>query len=244
MPIFDIILFALIAVFLVLRLRSTLGRRDGFNGRPDEGENGPDKPNEFGKPQNKSKGGPKDNVIRLPENRADDTPAVDVSIGEPEPAEEDAFEDGPLKDGIAAIVKADPSFTVRDFTDGSKMAFEMILSFYCEGNAKALKPLLSSEVYANFHYAIRDREEKEQTLEETLVGINSAQIVEATLVNNEAQITVKFVSEQISALRDTDGTVIEGDPAHVEKAVDFWTFSRNTRARDPNWALVATGSLD
>lgn len=244
MPIFDIILFALIAVFLVLRLRSTLGRRDGFNGRPDEGENGPDKPNEFGKPQNKSKGGPKDNVIRLPENRADDTPAVDVSIGEPEPAEEDAFEDGPLKDGIAAIVKADPSFTVRDFTDGSKMAFEMILSFYSEGNEKSLKPLLSAEVFANFAHTIADREENNQTLEETLVGISGAQLVEAYMEEASAFVTVKFESEQISALRDEDGTVIEGNPSHVEKVTDFWTFSRNTRARDPNWALVATGSLD
>lgn len=242
MPFFDILLFALIAVFLVLRLRSILGRRDGFDGRDDK-DNANKRPG-FGGPRNQPNGDEKDNVIRLPENRADETPAVDVSIGEPEASEEDAFEDGPLKEGISAIVKADPNFSVRDFTDGSKMAFEMILSFYCEGNAKALKPLLSAEVFANFSHAIRDRDEKEQTLEETLVGINSAEIVEATIVGNDAQVTVKFVSEQISALRDADGTVIEGDPAHVEKAVDFWTFSRNTRARDPNWALVATGSLD
>lgn len=232
MQYFDIILFALIAVFLALRLRSMLGGRDGFDGGNDEktelGRDG-EKPNN-------------DNVIRLPEKRADETPAVNIDV--PTTSEADAFEDGPLKDGIKAILGVDPAFKVREFIDGSKMAFEMILSFYCEGNEKALKPLLSPEVFADFSRAIREREEKNQTLEETLVGISAAQMVEAYLEGRDALITVKFQSEQISALRDEDGTVIEGDPARVEKVTDFWTFSRNTRSRDPNWVLVATGSLD
>ena len=228
MQYFDIILFALVAVFLVLRLRSMLGGRDGFDGKKD-GE------------QSNDMGG-EDNVIRLPENRVNETPAVDIDVSEP--TEADAFEDGPLKDGILAIVMADPTFKVRDFVDGSKMAFEMILSYYSEGNEKALKPLLSPEVFANFSHAIREREEKSQTLEEILVGISTAQLVEASMEDASAMVTVKFESEQISSLRDEDGTVIEGDDSRVDKVVDFWTFSRNTRSRDPNWALVATGSLD
>ncbi len=232
MQYFDIILFALIAVFLVLRLRSMLGGRDGFDG------------NGEGSSPDNTRGdvGGDDNVIRLPENRVDETPAVDVDVNAP--AEEDAFEDGPLKDGIRAIVAADPPFRVRDFVDGSKMAFEMILSYYSEGNEKALKPLLSPEVFANFSHAIREREEKGQTLEEILVGISGAQLVEASMEDANATVTVKFESEQISSLRDEDGTVIEGDDSRVDKVVDFWTFSRNARSRDPNWALVATGSLD
>lgn len=236
MQYFDIILFALIAVFLVLRLRSKLGGRDGFKGDDDEND-GPNMPGDNG-----GNGPSEDNIIHLPENRADATAAVKVDV--PPPTEADAFEDGPLKDGIMAISAADPSFSVRDFTDGSKMAFEMILSFYSEGNEKSLKPLLSAEVFANFAHAIADREENNQTLEETLVGISGAQLVEAYMEEASAFVTVKFESEQISALRDEDGTVIEGNPSHVEKVTDFWTFSRNTRARDPNWALVATGSLD
>ncbi|MCK5167335.1 MAG: hypothetical protein KAQ66_08445, partial [Rhodospirillaceae bacterium] len=115
MQYFDIILFALIAVFLVLRLRSMLGGRDGF-----DGNNEGDQPND-------KRGGMdgENNVIRLPENRANETPAVDIDVNAP--AEADAFEEGPLKDGIRAIVAADPSFKARDFVDGSKMAFEMIL---------------------------------------------------------------------------------------------------------------------
>ncbi len=232
MQYFDIILFALVAVFLVLRLRSMLGGRGGFDGNNDG-----DQSNDMGGDM-----GGENNVIRLPENRADETPAVDIDVSAS--TEADTFEDGPLKDGILAIVAVDPTFKVRDFVDGSKMAFEMILSYYSEGNEKALKPLLSAEVFANFSHAIREREEKSQTLEEILVGISNAQLVEASMEDASAMVTVKFESEQISSLRDEDGTVIEGDDSRVDKVVDFWTFSRNTRSRDPNWALVATGSLD
>ena len=241
MQYFDIILFALIAVFLVLRLRSMLGGRDGFDGNSDDNKSERDAG--FGGAGRRDDSEDReDNIIRLPETRADETPAVDVDVAPTNEA--DSFEPGPLKDGINAILSADPSFKVREFVDGSKMAFEMILSFYCEGNEKALKPLLSPEVFANFSQAIREREEKNQTLEETLVGISTAQLVEAYMEDRDAFVTVKFESEQISALRDEDGTVIEGDPARVEKVTDFWTFSRNTRSRDPNWALVATGTLD
>ncbi|MDH5188699.1 MAG: Tim44/TimA family putative adaptor protein [Rhodospirillaceae bacterium] len=242
MQYFDIILFAVIAVFLALRLRSMLGGRDGFDGNSDDNNksNWPNRDSDFG--DGSAREDNDDNVIRLPESRADVTPAVDIDI--PNPSEADAFDAGPLKDGINAVLAADPGFKVREFIDGSKMAFEMILSFYSEGNEKALKPLLSAEVFADFSHAIREREEKNQTLEETLVGISVAQLVEAYMEDRDAFITVKFESEQISALRDEDGTVIEGDPSRVEKATDFWTFSRNTRSRDPNWILVATGTLD
>ncbi len=236
MQYFDIILFALIAVFLVLRLRNVLGGRDGFDGN---GKNG-DPSDRQGRDQAP---GRDDNIIEMP-NVIGDPGVEDVPVeAEPAPAEADAFE-GPLKEGIAAICAADPSFRVEDFLGGAKYAFEMVLVAYAEGNTRALKGLLSAEVFADFQHAIQGREEAGQTLEETLVGTPKAEIVEAALEGRDASVTVKFISEQISALHDSDGTVIEGDPTQVERVVDFWTFGRSTKARDPNWLLVATGSLD
>lgn len=255
---FDIILFALIAVFLALRLRSILGSRDGFDGRPDDGADAGTNDDGPRAGRDETIRPDDDNVIHIghtdkesrseargdfgPEQRADASPAVDIELAHA--GELEQFAPGPLQDGIKAILDVEPGFTSRDFVGGAKMAFEMILSFYSEGNEKSLKPLLSAEVFADFQHAIRERDEQGQTLEETLIGISTAEIVEAYVEGDGEFITVKFVSEQISALRNADGTVIEGDPARVDKVTDFWTFSRSSRSSDPNWVLVATGSLD
>ena len=107
-----------------------------------------------------------------------------------------------------------------------------------------MKPLLSAEVYANFSQAIRDREQAGETLEDTLVGINSAEIVEAYVEDQTLSITAKFVSEQINATRDENGDVIDGNPNAVIDVTDFWTFARDAKSNDPNWDLVATSSLE
>ncbi|MBL6941640.1 MAG: Tim44/TimA family putative adaptor protein, partial [Rhodospirillales bacterium] len=92
--------------------------------------------------------------------------------------------------------------------------------------------------------SIRDREEAKQTMEETLVGIRKADRVEAEMEGAIAQIPVKFVSDQVHALSDEEGTVVEGDPNKIVSVTDFWTFAHDTRSRDPNWSLTATRSLD
>jgi len=108
----------------------------------------------------------------------------------------------------------------------------------------ALTSLLGAAVYGGFAQAIEDREAGGQTLQETLVGINSAELMEAYMDGRDANVTVKFVSEQISALMDSEGAVIDGDPIQVVKATDFWTFARSTKSRNPNWTLVGTGALE
>jgi predicted lipid-binding transport protein (Tim44 family) len=116
----------------------------------------------------------------------------------------------------------------------------MIVGAYAQGDTATLRPLLADDVYENFAAAIRARQQARQTLETTLVGIKSADLVEARMDGRNAIVTVKFVSEQINVTRNAEGAVVEGDPQQIAAVTDVWTFSRNTRSRDPNWLLVAT----
>jgi len=219
----DIIFFAMIAAFLVLRLRGVLGRRDGHQGKIQN----PFK-NRASKQQDK-------NVIVMPDRtdpHADESP---LDVGE---------SDDPIVRGLIEIQRANPDFDSEDFISGSKIAFELILGAYASGDTGTLKPLLSAEVFADFSQAIRDREQAGETLEDTLVGIKSAEIVEAYLENRTVNITTKFVSEQINATRDENGEVVDGNPNAVIDVTDFWTFARDTKSRNPNWTLIATSSLD
>jgi predicted lipid-binding transport protein (Tim44 family) len=118
----------------------------------------------------------------------------------------------------------------------------MIVSAFSQGDSKTLRPLLSNDVYDDFSGAIKAREERDETLESTLVGISEADIIEAELQGKTAFVTVKFVTEQINIMRDAQGEAVDGDSAGVSTVTDIWTFARNTRSRDPNWTLVATGS--
>lgn len=232
LPFIDIILFAMIAAFLVLRLRSVLGRRDGHDG---SGHRDP-----FSQRQAPDEA--EDNVIPLPDNSRFD---IEPAANEDEQESAEAVDpNDPLAQGIHDIRQADPSFAPEEFLSGAKVAFEMILGAFAEGDSKALKPLLNPDVYANFEQAIRNREDAGEELEYTLIGINSADAVEAYMENSYAHVTIKFVSEQVNALKDKDGNVIDGDPDRIIEVTDFWTFARNTGSSDPNWSLVATRSLD
>jgi len=231
----DIVLFAMIAAFLVLRLRNILGRRDGHeDGFPD-----PFKRRHDGAANDADS----DNVVQLPDRT--DSVYDDIELGPEVPKRDPAAGAAtPLMQGLADIHAADPSFTESEFANGARIAFEMILNAYVAGDTAQLKALLSPEVFANFQQAIREREKAGEVLEETLVGINSAEILEAYMEGRSANVTIKFVSEQISVTRDENGDVIDGDPTAVTEVTDFWTFARDTRSRNPNWALVATRSLD
>jgi len=137
---------------------------------------------------------------------------------------------------------ADPGFDPDSFAQGAKAAFEMILNAFSTGDRKALKGLLSPDVLKNFDTAIGEREAAGEILEDTLVGIRSSEIVEASMDGHHSVITLKFVSEQISALHDAEGNVIDGNPNEVIDVTDYWTFSRDTRSKDPNWTLIGTES--
>ena len=133
-------------------------------------------------------------------------------------------------------------FKPESFVAGAKVAFEMVITAFAGGDTKTLRPLLSNDVFEDFSGAIKSRLDKKETLESTLVGISEADIIEAELQGKTAFVTLKFVSEQINVTRDAEGEVVDGDPGGVATVTDIWTFARNTRSRDPNWTLVATGT--
>lgn len=228
----DIILLAAIAGFLILRLRSVLGRRTGH-------EQPPQRYDPFAKDKAEEPGD--DKVVQLPDRSQ---PAEEA--GEEAPAEarldQTADADTPLAAGITQIKLADRDFDESGFLSGAKMAFEMVIGAFSQGDSRALRPLLSNDVYEDFAGAIKAREDAKETLETTLVGINQAELIEAELQGKTAFVTVKFVSEQVNVTHDAGGEVVEGDPNTVTTITDIWTFARNTRSRDPNWTLVATRS--
>ena len=149
-----------------------------------------------------------------------------------------------LNAGLAQVRVADPSFDEKDFIGGAQKAFELILQAFAHEDVRSLQPLLSQDVYNNFVRPIRARQQAGEKLETTLVGIKSSEIAEAYMTGRTAHVSVKFVSEQISAVRDSNSEIIEGDATSVNEVVDFWTFARDTRSCRPNWTLVATGAPD
>lgn len=209
------LIFAAIAVFVILKLRSVLGTRTGF-----EKKNEPFAPADT-----------RDKVIPMPDRRQSEAPAM----GEPK---------APMDAGTAAIRRADPSFDPDRFIEGAKMAFEMIVTAFAKGDEKALQPLLAPNVFDSFAADIRRRRDAGETRETTVAGIRQARIHEARLEGREARVTVLIVSEQINVTRDRAGNVIDGDPRQAETVSDLWTFARDTRSRDPNWQLVETAAAD
>jgi len=215
---FDIILFAMVAAFLILRLRSVLGRRTGHERRPDA----------FLRRAEPQAG---DKVVPLG-NRATGVPGPLVT---PTPADAVAA-------GLERVRAADPGFDPTQFLEGARAAFEMIVEAFAAGDKAQLRPLLSDEVYKPFATAIDERTAAAETFETRIVQIKSIDLVEAGLAGRTARITVKFVSDQINVLRAHDGSIVDGDPDRPIEKTDFWSFARDTRAADPNWVLVTTAS--
>ncbi|MBV9554046.1 MAG: Tim44 domain-containing protein [Alphaproteobacteria bacterium] len=213
---FDIILFAMVALFLVLRLRSVLGRRTGNERR-------------------------RDPFLRRAAPAADKA----VPLGRAAPARalaNAAPPAGTVAAGLAAIAAADPGFESGHFLDGARSAFQLIVAAFAKGDKPGLRPLLSDDTYASFASAIDERNTAGETLDTTIENIKDIDIVEAGLDGRRARVTVKIVSDQINVLRAHDGSVVDGDPQKHTEKTDCWTFTRDTRTADPNWVLVATGS--
>jgi predicted lipid-binding transport protein (Tim44 family) len=118
----------------------------------------------------------------------------------------------------------------------------MIVTAFAEGDRKALKQLLSRDVFDSFAEAISERERKGETVDFKFVGISTTEITDAEISGKAANITVKFVSDLISATRDREGAVVDGNPTHISEVTDLWTFSRDLTSRDPNWRVVATAT--
>lgn len=228
---FGTIFFLVVAIVIFVQLRNVLGRRTG-NERPPF-----DPYSNRGKADDAAPSS--DNVVSLPGRKK-------PGEGENAYAAIDAFAKPgtDLNKGLRAIKDADTTFDPKTFVDGAKMAYEMIVMAYADGDRKTLKNLLSREVYDGFVNAISEREQKSEKIQSSFVGIDKADIVSAEMKGSEAHLTLRIVSELISATRDKAGEVIDGDPETVAEVKDVWTFARDTRSRDPNWKLVATEAED
>ncbi|MEM9010125.1 MAG: Tim44/TimA family putative adaptor protein [Pseudomonadota bacterium] len=215
---FQIIILAGIALFLLLRLRGVLGTRTGFEPPRSEG---------------------------TAESRRDDRPfevieggGVDHDIADLTDPDSDAGQ------ALAAMKRVEPEFSAQEFLHGARQAYEMILMAFEHGDLATLEQFLAPDVYAGFRDVVEQRADQGLQVEARFVGIREVSIRDAhyDAETQEADITVRFVGELSSVVRDREGTVVEGDLAEIKQQRDSWTFSRLMASENPNWLLVATGA--
>jgi predicted lipid-binding transport protein (Tim44 family) len=239
--VFDIytIIFLALAVFIFLRLRSVLGQRTGRERPPYD---------PFA-----ARGATGDKVVTLPTRGVEqaakptDKP-TDKSADKPSDAAEPPAERwagiAPAGSAIAAgldtILAADKNFDPRHFLTGARAAYEMIVVAFAQGDRRTLREWLSKEVYESFEGVIQERENHGETTETRFVSIDQTEIAGAEMRVRTALVTVRFISQLVSATRDKAGNVTDGNPDKVTDVTDVWTFARDVSSRDPNWKLVAT----
>lgn len=210
----EIIFFAMVAIFILLRLRNVLGRRTG---------NEPSNTNNF----KDHKSGKSSEVSEV----SNVVPIGDKNYDE---------KVNQTKDQNKDIYEIDPSFNEAEFLEGASTAYEMILISFANADYDTLRALLDDDVYNDFYNAIEDRKEREEELETTIVSINSKEIIETNFNDNLIDLTVKFSSEIINTVRDKEGDLISENNPSPDKVTDIWTFSRDSRSNDLNWKLIAT----
>ncbi len=235
---YDIILIGLVAVFLILRLRSVLGKRTG-NERPparDPLSPPPQAPRSGDAPAGAS--GRPDNVVPLP--TAGNPPRPSLAATGPGGIRATVMPTAAA--AVAAVGAADPSFDPMGFCGGARAAFTAIVEAFAKDDVATLRPLLDGPTFASFEAAIRARGERGEKAETTLIGFEASDIAAAELQGTQASVTVRFVSEQINVVRNADGQIADGNPNEVQKVVDLWTFRRDTKSSDPNWLLTKTES--
>jgi predicted lipid-binding transport protein (Tim44 family) len=233
------LLFLVLAVVVFLKLRSVLGRRTGHEQGRYERYKAQQEATRNGKLATQDK------VVTLPRREREELEPRPMAEPQVRAEVEDrvkglAAGNTGIAKGLVDIVRADETFDPDTFLKGARAAYELIVTAFAEGNRKTLKNLLSREVYEGFAGAITERENRGELVDQSFVGIKSTDIVEAELKGAMAQVTVKFVSELISATRDRSGEVIMGDPKRIKEVTDIWTFAREVTSRDPNWKLIAT----
>jgi predicted lipid-binding transport protein (Tim44 family) len=213
----EIIFFAFLTGYLAFRLWSILGKRTGFDGTPPEH-------------QSFIADDMMGNVIPLPERK---------SLLKEEKEEGETF-DSALDESIQKIKAVDPDFNMNHFLRGAKAAFRMVVEAYAKADQATLKSLLNSSVLKSFMEAIQERQEANQSLEIQIVEVKEPQIISAEIKGKQAQITLKFSSEQITVTKDEAGNILD-NPARLSLTLkDIWTFSRTLGSKNPNWLLIAT----
>lgn len=222
----DLIVYALVAAGLIVWLRSILGTRHG-----DE----PERPTPYLKPDapagrlelagpDRNKVGPEERIAELAK-----TPKGNVSIA-----------NTAAQQGLMDIARADRTFDVDHFAQGAQDAFVYIVESFADGDRDTLRDLLSPPVFSAFDEAIAARQKAGETLHAEINAINKAEIVAASLEGRFSKITVRFLAEEITYTKNALGDVIEGHPERITQMRDLWTFSRETKSRDPRWLVVAT----
>ncbi|MFY9287868.1 MAG: Tim44/TimA family putative adaptor protein [Alphaproteobacteria bacterium] len=216
----DIIIYAVVAAVLIGRLWSVLGRRN------DEDQQ---RPNPFiARPAPKEKEDEKP-IAMLPQRSEAMNVFQPLSVA---PAS--------LLGALEQIKKLDPTFDEKQFHQGARQAFTMIIEDFAKGDLSRLTRLLGPRVLPNFQNAIEARRNANQTMESKVLRIKDIETTAARVEGTTAIITVRFVSEQENTLRDAAGQVIGGDAGVIEEVTDIWVFARDTTANDPNWMLVET----
>ena len=212
----QLLVLAGIAVFLILRLRSVLGTREGYEKPPEP----------------------------IAESSRRPRPDFEVIEGGPDRDITDHVADGSdAARALAAMKLVEPDFSVNEFLQGASGAYEMILMAFERGEIDSIEPFLGPEVHQTFVDVIGEREDQGLTIEANFVGVRELKLADARFDRDtqEAEITVRFVGELTSAVRNAAGEIIEGNPNEIKRQKDSWTFAREMGANDPNWKLVATG---
>lgn len=226
-----------VAVFVLFRLRSVLGTRTG-NERPPIDRS-------RSTPAEKKAAAGDDNVVPLPRTaRAPDLDDERRARKLEAEIEQAAHGDDGLAAGLRSVNEADPGFTPKSFLEGAKQAYEMIVTGFAEGDRAMLKNLLEKDVYDSFARAITEREAAGHTNDFTFVGLPKVEISQAEYDKKNVLVTVRFHAEVVSAIRDREGNLVEGNADQVQTIADEWTFARNPKSRDPNWKVIATSQLD
>lgn len=228
-----------LAIVVLFRLRQVLGTRTGRERTPLQRQNeaaakSEAKPGEENVVQMRPRPvEPQDNEAVERAQRKLETEVAQLSNG-----------DENVAAGLRAIAEADSTFAPKIFLEGAKAAYEMVVTAFAQGDRQTLKNLLEKDVYDGFERAIKDREAQGRKIDFTFVGLPKVEISEAELDKRYANVTIRFHAEVVSATRDKDGTLLEGNADQVTNIADEWTFARNPKSRDPNWKLVATSQLE
>ena len=225
-----------IAVVILFRLRSVLGTRTG-NERP---------PVERRVKSDTAKPVVEDTIVPIRPRGAGNPDLDDDRRARKTEAEIEQYSKGnaELAEGFKAVVEADPSFSPKSFLDGAKQAYEMIVTAFAAGDRVTLKNLLEKDVFEGFQRAIADREAAGQKIDFTFVGLPKIDFSDAEYDKKNVLVTIRFHAEVVSATRDKDGNLVEGNADQVQTIADEWTFARNPKSRDPNWKVVTTSLLD
>jgi len=211
----QLLVLAGIVVFLILRLKNVLGTREGFEKPP---------------------------VPKSEPNR-NMRPELEVIEGGPDLDILDHVpEDSPAAKALISMKRAEPSFQVTDFLQGARGAYEMIVMGYEKGNLSEIQPFLSEDIYESFVNGVAAREDQGLTIEGDFIGVSELKLMNAEFddATSEAELTIRFVAELTSAVRNQDGEIVEGSLSEVKRQKDTWSFARTMGANDPNWLLVST----